>query len=64
VFAAGVAWRESAGATVPIPLSIVTDVAFAAAHESVVLEPAVMVVGVAVNVIVGLELSAFTVGAN
>jgi hypothetical protein len=43
---------------------MVTEVAFDAIHESVVLDPKGTLAGAAVNVIVGLELSAFTVGAN
>ena len=53
VVAVGVTFMEPVKATVPIPLSMVTDVAFVAVHDRVTLVPAVTEPGCAESAIVG-----------
>lgn len=54
--------RESLSPTLPMLLSMVTEVAFEELHNSVVLPPMGTLAGVAVSVIVGAACSDFTIG--
>jgi hypothetical protein len=55
VVAVGLTVREPVAATVPMPWSIDTVVAFAVDHDSVALSPAAIEVGAAVRLAVGSD---------